>query len=298
MPRPMTLADSKSQEYDLNNPFPVDDPWTSQAIRQVFANDGAAISVTQKKTSLLKFGENEAVGTSEAEVMTFAGSEVAETLLTDNLITHFSSTDAGDAVAIEVQGHTISGNDLTAVTQTVTLVGQTKTALTTPLARVQRVKNAGATNLAGDVHVYEDVAISGGKPTDDSKNHIICPSAENQTLKAKASTASDEYLFVTSIYGSINKKTAGYAILRFKTREPGGVWQTKFKRSTSTTGGSLDFEIKPYFVIPPNTDIALTAEADSTNTPVAAGFNTIAAKVTSFPQAGTAEGGGGVGGET
>ena len=111
------------------------DFWVSHAYNLIYDTYGDVVRVKPK--NLLKFGRNENVTTGECTIMELAGSETAETYVSTNAITHVISDDAntGD---LYIEGHTISGSDLTFATQTVTLTGTTAKALTTPLARATR----------------------------------------------------------------------------------------------------------------------------------------------------------------
>ena len=80
----------------------------------------------------------------------------------------------------------------TFVTQSVTLNGQTRVALSTPIARstLATVPNQDrAANLVGEIYVYEDTALSGGKPTDTTKIHLTVEAGKNQSEKASTSTS-------------------------------------------------------------------------------------------------------------
>jgi hypothetical protein len=254
-----------------------DDFWVLHAYAEVQDTYGDTVRVKPK--SLLKFGENLLVDTGQATVMTLPSGVTAETYVSDNLINRVSSSDDGDTQTFVVEGHTVDGSgNLTFSVQTGTLTGQAPATLTTPLARATRIYNTGATNWAGSVYVHEvDATISSGVPQATAKIHLIGPAGENQSLKASTSLSKVDYAFVTEIYASINKKTAGTAVIRFRVRNKGGVFRTLFKRAVASTGSDLNFEIRPFLIIPPNTDVMVTAEADAGSTAVAAGFNSILA---------------------
>ena len=60
-----------------------------------------------------------------------------------------------------------------------------------------------------------------------------------------------------------------------KQRQVGGVFRTQIKRGINSLGASLNIEWRPFLVIPPNTDIIMTAEADTSGTAVSAGFHSL-----------------------
>ena len=251
--------------------------WASHAIKEVFRKYGDIVDV--KPNSLQKFGENLLVGTTQATIATLPSGILAETLVTANTIDTLSSSSAGDTQDYYIEGQTVSGGVFTFVSQTITANGQNKVVLDTPLARCTRIANMGATDNAGIVSVYEETAISGGVPSDGSKVHASVPIGENQTLKAMTAISGDEYLFLTDIYASLNKKTGGSAVIRLRVRDAGGVFRTVFKRAVNSLGPDLTMTFRPYLIIAQNSDIMLTAEADGASTAVAGGFNGVLAAV-------------------
>lgn len=80
---------------------------------------GDNASVDDKKKDLLKYGRNAAVGTSAATIMTLPGTELNETYVERNLITHVASASANDTQIITIEGHT-AGSDISvsSITQT------------------------------------------------------------------------------------------------------------------------------------------------------------------------------------
>lgn len=256
-----------------------DEFWVRHAINETAEAYGDTVSVEAKKKTLHKFGENLLVGTTEATIMTMPAGTLAETYVSTNAITHVSSSNAGDTQQVGLEGHTISGSDLTFVTQNATLNGQTKVALATPLARLTRLYNRGSTVLAGDVYGFEDDTLTAGVPDTDSKVHMIVHASEQQSLKASTAVSAVDYMFITSLYASVNKKTAALVVVRMKVRTSGGVFRTLFKRGVSNTGPDLIMEFRPFVIVPKNSDIILTAEADAASTPVSGGFNSLLALV-------------------
>lgn len=270
---------------------PFEDYWIQHAIREVSNTYGDTISVSSKKKSLLKFGQNDAVGTSETTIMELAGSEVAETYVATNAIDSLICTDNAFTGDIYIEGHTISGSDLTFVTQTVTASGQTRVAFGTALARVTRMECADTTTFAtpstDKVYAYENGTDTGGVPDDATTVHCILSASERQSKKASTAISSVDYCIVTRIYADMNKKTAALADIRFKVRElgsgtgrrPGG-FKTKLIRTLNTNGtGSFDFVALPYLIIPKNTDIIITGLASTTAVSISAGFDAALASV-------------------
>ena len=213
------------------------DPWTNHAARVIKDTYGDTVLVKPK--NLLKFGQNPNVGTSETTVMELAGSEIAETYVSTNIIDTISSDDGDNTQAVKIEGHTIDGNgNLTFVVQSATLNGQNKVTLGTPLARATRIYNNSGTVLAANskVYVYEDSAITTGTPDDDTKVHLIMSAGEEQSLKAATAFSKVDYGLVTSIYGGVNKKTSALVDIRLKIREKNGVFRTQFLDTVNSAG--------------------------------------------------------------
>jgi len=252
------------------------DPWVLYAKRSIESTFGDTVAIKDK--SILKFGENELVGTSEATIMTLPTGTTEETYVSTNAIDTVSSSNAGDTQSYQVEGHTISGSDLTFVIQSVTMNGQNKVVLGTPLARISRISNEGATDNAGIIYGYEDDTISSGVPDTDANIHIMMPIGENQTQKAATSISSVDYVAITHIFAGIDDKTAASAVIRFRVRTIGGVFKTIFKHGVSSQH-DMDLELTPPLILPKNTDIIVTADADGANTAVSGGFNSYLLKV-------------------
>ena len=238
--------------------------------------------VTIKPKSLAKFGSNLLVGTSYATLMTLPAGVTDETYISTNGITHISSSDAGDTQAVKIEGHTISGSDLTFVVQSTTLDGQNKVALTTPLARVTRVYNDDSTDFAGSIYVYEDDTVSAGVPTTNSKVHLIVPIGENQSFKGATAVSSVDYWLLTGMAASVNEKTAATVDVELQIRMPGKVFRTQFNFTVASTGSnSLPIELDPVIIVPKNSDVRMRAKASTNNVSVSGRMNGYLALVSS-----------------
>lgn len=261
MPRPV-------QSYEKHNAA------LQNAIDTILDSYGDIVRVKPK--SLLKFGRNDVVGSTR--VMIWQNGTVSETLATTNSIDTISSAATGDTQAIYLEGHTVSGTGINQqfsfVTQTVTLNGRNKVSLTTPVARASRAYNTSSTYLSGSVYVYEDTGITNGVPNNTSQTHLVIIPTEQQTLKAATTFSNNDYAAITKIYGSVNKKTAASVDIRLEIRAPGGVWRTQFTGTTNTAAdGSFVLNFDPYYIVPKNHDVRLTAEASTSNVSVSAGFH-------------------------
>lgn len=251
------------------------EPLIAEALNRIYSDYGVRTSVRVKAKSLLKFGRNPNVGTSLATIWYTGQDDADETYAADNTnsIDTISSSDAGDTEIVTVEGHTMSGGDKTFVTQPATLNGQNKVTLTTALNRVTRVYHAGQsdTDLVGEVYVYEDTGLTGGKPTDTTKIHLTVPAGLNQSEKASTSLSSIDYWILTSMRASILEKTTNiFADVRLEVRLSGGVFRPREQLSVSSAGGTVTLPFAPYLVIPANADARLRAFASAGGTDVTA----------------------------
>lgn len=257
------------------------------AIDEIENTFGDTVSVSTKKKSLIKFGRNENVGTSLTTIMQFQGTELHEVYQTTNSIDKVVTTDNSFTGTVTIEGHTISGNDLTFVTQTKTLTGQTGVTLDTPLARVTRIRISSTDALAATtdkIFVYRDVATTGGIPNTTANIHALMDGKWGQTQKAATSISKDDYWLITLIYGGVLKKQAATADIALQIRKVGdSQWRTVFDLPVSSTGGPAipPVDFPPVFVVPKNHDVRVVAEASTTGVEVAAGFAGYLASVTS-----------------
>lgn len=249
------------------------DFWVSHALREIKDTYGDVVKIKDK--SLLKFGQNNDVDTGSQETVWLRGGN--ETLPSTNSITHISSSNAGDTQDVKVEGHTISGGELTFVVQTITLQGQTKVALTTPLYRSTRLENDNSTVFAGTIYVYEDDTVVAGVPQTTAKIHLQTDGSNNQSLKAATAFSNLDYGLITHFYADINKQTGSALVdFRLQIQKYGKTFNTKLLRTASSDKG-IDLPFKPFLIIPPNSDIRITAETNTNNVSVTAGFNALLA---------------------
>lgn len=239
------------------------------AIREIHATYGDVVSVADKAKSLLKFGRNVSLGTTEEMVWLQGG---IETLPTMDAITHISSSDAGDAQEVKVEGHTVTGTgasaEFTFVIQTATLNGQTKVELDTPLARATRLYNNDSTEFAGNIYAFEDDTLTGGVPDTDSKIHL--KTIRNQSQKAATTISGQDYWIITNVYASVNRQQAASADFYFERREPGGVFRSFLEGTAHSTGPAFIPPLDTLIVIPKNNDFRVTASASASGVSVTA----------------------------
>jgi hypothetical protein len=243
--------------------------WIEHAIREIKKTYDDEVKVTGKDKSLLKFGSTSNADSGvKTTIMTLPLTQAHETYLTDNLITHVSSGDAGDTQTLHYEGHEInSDGELYFRTSEVTLQGQTKVALPLPLARVSRAYNKGTTSLTGPVYFYEDVAITDGVPNVDSAVHMIIAANKNQTEKAATSTSRKDYLIITSAFFGGNRGNIGVNFdFNIETRQGTLSFRPLFDiPMRSTGGGSVPVVFKPHLIIPKNSDVRMTVISNADN---------------------------------
>lgn len=114
-------------------------------------------------------------------------------------IDSLSSSDNADTQLIVVQG---LDSNWDYVTQTITLTGQTRKALTTSLIRVFRMYNMGATDFAGTIHCFVNVALTGGVPDTLTNIRAIVKNGNNQTLMTLYSVPNGKTAYMTSFFAA------------------------------------------------------------------------------------------------
>lgn len=248
------------------------------AINEISSTYGVTVSVDSKKKSLLKFGRNEAVGTSYATIWFTGQDDANETYVAANTnsIDTVSSSNAGDTQTITIEGHTESGGNKTFVTQNTTLNGQTKVVLATPLNRCTRLYNTSATNFAGDIYVYEDTAIVGGKPSTTTKIHLTVDGTggKNQSEKASTSLSSVDYWIITNFYSGYIEKAGSGAVadVALEIRQNAKVFRTVANLVISQ-GGHVQIDFDPFVIAPANSDVRLRVKSSTTAQEITGGID-------------------------
>lgn len=245
------------------------DPRIVQAINVIYDQYGDVVSVDLKKKNLLKFGRSAQVQTSLTTLMTLPSGTYNETYVSDNLITHVSSSNNSDTGEMVLEGHTISGGILTFVTQTVTLAGNTKTQLTTPMARCTRMYNNTSSDWAGDVYAYEDVAAASGVPGTASAVHCMIPAGRNQSHKASTSVSGIDYWLVAEANAALLTKASAFAEVAIESRVVGKA----FRDLTTIAATDNDHHFDPFVIIRKNSDVRMRALADQAGRDVSGFMN-------------------------
>ncbi len=239
------------------------DPRIARAIRSIFADYGDTVSVEAKNKSLMKYGRNKAATATTQMVWIGGGLEV---LPTGNNIDVAVSTSVSDTVEVTIEGHTISGSDLTFVTQNITLTGTTNKALTTPLYRATRVFNNSGTNLVGVVTVKDN----------GTSNHLVTDSAvefRNQSLKCATSMSSQDYWIITQIGVGVDKTQSRSVAFSMQIRQSGKTFRTAIQLENSSNNGTIINNLDPCIIVPKNADMRMLCTSSGTSTGVSAFVN-------------------------
>jgi len=242
------------------------DPRIAQSLRELEAA-GLSVDLHSKRKSLLKFGRNEAVGTSRSTVMDLPGSELNETYVSSNAITHIASSSLSDTgTTVTIEGHTVANGLLTFVVQTKALAGQTKTPLDTPLARVSRVYASSGSPLVGTVYVAEDVTFTGGVPQTNTAIHIIVPAGYQQSRKGATSISSADVFILTAMTVSVLEKTAVFAEFQVEVKSySSSIWTPITQTiACSSEKGTVILPFDPPRWILPNSDVRVVTAASTT----------------------------------
>jgi hypothetical protein len=229
-----------------------------------------------------KFGENPDVDGGPADIWSQGGLYNWSTAAD---IDSISSSNVADAQSITVIGQAL---DYSEVIQTVVLNGQNRVALTTPLFRVYRAFNASGSDLAGNVYIYKNGAITLGVPDVPADIrakiattvHAIAP---NQTEMAIYTIPLGKVGFFLGYFNSINNSTAGnHATFVWRSRQPGGVFRVQSRISTLGAGSSIWNHQYPIALepLPAGTDIVISVDETAlSNTACAAGFTVLLKEV-------------------
>lgn len=225
-------------------------------------------TVRIKPKTLQKFGRNTDIDTGSGfeTVMTLPGTETEQTYSTTNDIDSISSSNAGDAQSVVIEGYYLVGSNLYFTVQTATLNGQTRVALSKPLYRATRIYNNGSTDFAGQVYVYVNGAITAGVPDDATTVRILTESGYNQSTKTATSLSHKDYWIVTGMASSVNRNASGAANVELQIREFGKVWRTIYQNSLNSTGtGAFEVTFDPVLIIPKNADMRVRADSSVNN---------------------------------
>jgi len=256
--------------------------WIKHAQDVIYNTYGDTVSVDAKKKDLFKFGRTTCTtAATEYTVMTL-DTVASETYVSTNIIDSISCANNSATNSMVVEGHTISGSNLTFVSQTVALTGQTEKALTTPLCRVTRAYNNDTTALGGAVYIYDNtgVTLASGVPDIKAQIHLIIANGDEQSFKCATAISSVDYFIITRLIGSVRGKTAASVDFKLKVREFGKVFREQAEFTVGATGSSaIELTFEPYIIVPKNADVIITATSDTNSSVVDAAMDGVLAIV-------------------
>ena len=233
------------------------DPQVAYAEQLILDNYGDVASVAKKGKSLIKFGRNATLDTTEETVWLIGG---LETYKTANSIDSIVSDNAADTQDVIIEGHTIDGSgNLTFVVQSVTLNGTTDVLLTTPLARANRLYNDDSTDFAGTIRVFDSVAVT---------DHLSTNGTNNQSLKCATSISQNEYWIITGFTAAVNRQNNRSVDFSLQVREKGKVFRTRYTMSVDNNAGTVHVPFLQPLIVPPNSDIRVNATSSGSATQV------------------------------
>ena len=243
---------------------------TITRVASIGYTDASGIAVAKGdvagSTYVHKFGQAPDFDTEDLDVDIWDGANdtapdlMSHTYSTTADIDSLSSSDNSDTQDVEVQGLNSSWE---LVVQTITLTGRTRKALSTDLIRVFRMKNVGATDFAGTIYCFKNVALTAGVPQTLGNIRAMVTIGRNQTLMALYTVPSGKKAYLHSFYAGVAgaKKTASYEII-LKIKPFGQVFQTKHVSAIADEGSShLEHHYDAPEVVSAKSDIKITAHA-------------------------------------
>lgn len=241
----------------------------------------ASLGLIKNAVAVHKFGLATDLDTADGQgtiwdgsFATLPGGKIAEyTYSTTANIDTIISTDDTDAEEITIEGLDTNW-ELTV--QTVTLTGQTPKLITTPLVRVFRMFNSDSVETAGFVFLTINGAdFTTGIPDLETDVRSIINPANQQTQMGLYAVPANYKLVLTHGWASLAGKNINVnAALIIKARIFGGVFRTLHTTALLSAGNSLND--RPYetpVVFNEKEDLLYTAEVDSNDTAVSAGFH-------------------------
>ncbi len=244
------------------------------AEEEIFKTYGDRVSFIDKAKSLVKFGRRASLASGSFGTIADLGTgELHETYLTTNGIDSVNSNNAGDtSLGISYEGHTLSGSDWTFVTGTATTDGtngQTRVALSTPVNRISRMRITSGGAPTGDIIFHENGTLTGGEPNAQTEVHGRIPAGRTQSFKNATSLSSTDYLVILDLYCALRSGTPAARTADFNleiSEASAGVSSPIFQPRLpdiplgSDNNLSFDFPVKPYIIVPKNSDVRQVAK--------------------------------------
>jgi len=196
------------------------------------------------------------------------------TFSTTAAIDSISSSNTLDAVDITILG--LDENFLP-VSQTILLDGQTRVALDTPLLRHNKSFNDSSVDLGGDVYIYENTAITAGKPNDTTKIRGFIDSFDQESLQAVYTVPGEKRAYILGTGANLSRKSEDQNVMKseitLRVREFGKVFKTGLKVSLYSEGNKIGADRSLTFPsFGPKSDIVMNCTSDTADSGVAGVF--------------------------
>ena len=252
-----------------------------QAVNDIYRLYGDEVSVSQKKKSLIKFGETlNADNGVKTTIARFQGDLVEETFVVENTIDSISSGSANDVGPVIVEGHYFdSDNNFIFHEQTPILTGQTRVVLDQPLCRANTgIRGLGSfsfpvADLVGPVHIFDNSAAGGitdGAPDTPAATKLYMPAGSQRTEKCQTTISWRDYWIILRVFFALNRASAAdvTALCDLEYRQQGGVW-IPYGLKTQLTRDRHPSENVPLevgLIVPKNSDIRAVITSNTANT--------------------------------
>lgn len=237
------------------------DPFANLACKEIYETYKNRVEIKNK--TLIKFGANPDIDISDG-YLTLWSQKTNEVFATSNSIDTVVSGNIADLEEVVIEGHTVSGNDLTFITQTINLNGTTPVSLATPLFRCTRIYNNDATPLLGKIDVYDSTS---------TNIHCSIVAGSQQSRKCTTSFSSQDYGLITQISVGESTKLNATVDAILEIRQFGKV----FRESLRLNQGKIT--LTPYIIVPKNADVRLLASTSQNNTGIFGSISFLIAKI-------------------
>lgn len=214
-----------------------------------------------------------AIGTTLATAGANTGGLLAYS--TTDAIDSISSTNAADVHQIYITG--LDSNYQPVAGQYVTLNGQNRVAIPVPLFRIREVINLTATPTLGSLWVYENTALSGGKPIDltkirasVSRDPISGISFEHHTPSSFTVPAGKEAFIA---FGKTTVSDTKALSLTFWARPAGQVWKMLHPIEIKNTNYDYFFKLPGW--VDEKTDLEVRAYVDVGTAKLSAAYDLV-----------------------
>ena len=162
--------------------------------------------------------------------------------------------------------------DYNEISEEITLTGLT------PVLTVQSfIRCSFAITLTAGSNGEPVGTITANQSTSTGNVFFVMPIGSNRTMVASYTVPAGKTAYIDGTFASLSKKTAATSEIKGKVRILGGVFEVAEWYSVNATGSSYvhrDFEVLSR-AVPEKSDLIISADADTNNTGISAGFTII-----------------------